>query len=201
MLPVASTVPYPWPYDADAELELARFALVVAGAQQRWATLDRNGVGRRIELLADRLRAGGGTVVFVRHARPPHGRPDSELPTRGSAAWELAMTPGAGDVVVDVAGHDAFLTGAVDLELRARGCDHLLCVGFASEALVDSTLRSANDRGYECLTISDAVAPFDLEVGARALASITMSGGIFGAVGTTAAVLEALGVPAQRGAP
>ena len=43
-------------------------------------------------------------------------------------------------------------------------------------------------------------APFDAGVGAHALASITMSGGIFGAVGTTAAVLDALGVPAQRGA-
>ncbi len=76
----------------------------------------------------------------------------------------------------------------------------MLLAGFASELLLDSTLRSANDRGYECLTLSDAVAPFDPDVGERALASITMSGGIFGAVGTTAAVLDALCVPAQTGA-
>jgi nicotinamidase-related amidase len=200
MLPVAGTVPYPWPFDADAGVEPHRFALVVTGAQRRWTTLDAGGVAARIEQLAGRVRAGGGTVVLLRHARPPHARTEAILPVGGTPDWELAVLAESDDVVVDVVGHDGFLTGTVDLELRARGCDHLLFAGFASEALLDSTLRSANDRGYECLTISDAVAPFDAAVGARALTSITMSGGIFGAVGTTAAVLDALGVPVPRGA-
>jgi nicotinamidase-related amidase len=199
MLPVAGTVPYPWPYDAEHGVDPARFALVVTGAQKHWAPLATAAAAANIDELAARIRTIGGLVVLVRHARPAHARPDAELPETGSADWELIDAPAARDVVVDVAAHDAFLTGSLDLELRAHGCDHLLLAGFASELLLDSTLRSANDRGYECLTLTDAVAPFDPSVGTRALASITMSGGIFGAVGTTAAVLDALGVPAQKG--
>jgi nicotinamidase-related amidase len=65
-------------------------------------------------------------------------------------------------------------------------------VGYGAEAAVDSTLRSANDRGYECLTLIDAVAPFDPDTGRHALSSITMSGGIFGAIATTDAFIDAL---------
>ena len=54
------------------------------------------------------------------------------------------------------------------------------------------TVRSANDRGYECLTLSDATAPLDGATGARELHSVTMSGGIFGAVGTSDGLLAAL---------
>jgi nicotinamidase-related amidase len=200
MLPVAGTVPYPWPYDAEHGVDPARFALVVTGAQKRWAPLATASVVANVDAIATLMRDIGGFVVFVRHGRPAHARPDAELPETGSADWELVSTPRAGDVVVDVAAHDAFLTGSLDLELRARGCDHLLLAGYASEMLLDSTLRSANDRGYECLTISDAVGPFEPGVAQRALASITMSGGIFGAVGTTPAVLDALCVTAQTGA-
>jgi nicotinamidase-related amidase len=54
-------------------------------------------------------------------------------------------------------------------------------------------VRSANDRGYECLTLTDATAPLDAGTGARELRSITMSGGIFGAIGTATSLLDALG--------
>ena len=55
-----------------------------------------------------------------------------------------------------------------------------------------STLATGNDRGYECLALADASAAHDPAVGARALNSITMSGGIFAAVGTTTALCDAL---------
>jgi nicotinamidase-related amidase len=57
---------------------------------------------------------------------------------------------------------------------------------------VHSTLRSANDRGYECLTIADACLAADTETQRGAISSIEMSGGIFGAVGSTDAVIAAL---------
>ena len=60
------------------------------------------------------------------------------------------------------------------------------------ETAVYSTLGAANDRGYECLALADASAFHDAGVGPRALASITMSGGIFAAVGTTSALCDAL---------
>src|SRR5206468_5457058 len=96
------------------------------------------------------------------------------------------------DIVVDATGVDGFHGGPLDDVLRARGVDHLILGGFGHEAAVDSTLRSANDRGYECLVLTDGVAPFDDDLGAHALSSVTMSGGIFGAVGTSVELLSAL---------
>ena len=65
--------------------------------------------------------------------------------------------------------------------------------GLGAEITVDSTLRSANDRGYECLALTDACAPLDPSSAPTRCSSIDMSGGIFGAVGTTSAVLDPLG--------
>jgi nicotinamidase-related amidase len=189
---VTDTDPYPWPYDG--VLDPARTALLVCGLQQQWAALDALTTDR-IASLADAVRGAGVTVVFVRHARRrATGRPRADLPLVGDRAAELLVTPADGDVVIDASTHDGFLDTPLDAVLRAAGTDHLLVVGLAYESVVDSTLRSANDRGYECLTIADATAPFDPHTGVRALDSITKSGGIFGAVGTTAAVADAYGL-------
>jgi nicotinamidase-related amidase len=72
------------------------------------------------------------------------------------------------------------------------GRDTLAIAGLGLETAVYSTMTTANDRGYECLALADASAAHDPEVGERALRSITMSGGIFGAVGTAAALRAAL---------
>jgi Isochorismatase family len=69
-----------------------------------------------------------------------------------------------------------------------------LMAGFGAEVTVDCTLRTANDQGYECLVLVDAYAPFDRSTGDHALSSVTMSGGIFGALGTTTALLDELAV-------
>ena len=61
------------------------------------------------------------------------------------------------------------------------------------EAGVHSTLRSANDRGYECLLITDACSLLDPDLGEASAKTVTMSGGIFGAIGYTKDVLDALG--------
>jgi nicotinamidase-related amidase len=108
--------------------------------------------------------------------------------------------------VVTAAGHDAFCGSDLELELRARGLRNIVAVGLAAEVAVSCSVRSANDRGFECLTLADATAPLDLATGQRELRSITMSGGIFGAIGTVAALLGAFGpdrgvVPADAGPP
>ena len=192
---LAGTNPYPWPYDG--VLEPARTALVVCGLQQCWADLDPAVTGRLLTLVPA-ARAAGIAVVLVRHARlRTTGRPGGDLPLVGYTAAELLVAPADDDIVIDASTHDAFIATPLDATLRARGIDHLLLVGLAAEAVVDSTLRSANDRGYECLTVADATAPFDAHTGARALDSITKSGGIFGAVGTFAAVTDAYGLTAS----
>lgn len=186
------TDPYPWPFDG--VLDVGRTALLVCGLQQQWAALDPR-VTERVVAFVDAVRAAGVGIVLVRHARlRDGGRPGADLPLVGTPGAELLVAPAPTDVVIAASAHDGFLDTPLDATLRAARIDHVLLVGLAYESVVDSTLRSANDRGYECLTVTDATAPFDAHTGGRAHDSITKSGGIFGAIGTIAAVAEAYGL-------
>lgn len=183
--------PYPWPYDGT--LDPRRLALVIAGAQPAWARrcAGASSVVTVIETVAGAVRAAGGAVVHVRHSRSrpsPSGLP----PLRDDHDWLVGTDPAPEDVVVDAGGINGFYGGALDQVLRSRGLDTLVMCGFGAEAAVSSTLRSANDRGYECLTLTDGAAPFDAALGQHELSSITMSGGIFGAIASSEAFLAAL---------
>jgi nicotinamidase-related amidase len=184
--------PYPWPYDG--QLDPGHLALVVAGAQAGWAARSVHAADVATVLLgaAAELRAVGALVVLVRHGAPAGRRPTVVPPAPGSDGWRLAFDSRVADVVVNAAGIDAFHGGPLDDVLRTAGRTHLLLGGFGHEAAVDSTLRSANDRGYECLVLTDGVAPFDVDLGAHALHSVTMSGGIFGAIGPSRTLLSLL---------
>jgi biuret amidohydrolase len=194
----AGTEPYPWPYHG--ALEPQRMALVVAGAQPAWVdrSLRVTEVTNVIDRVAGALRGAGGQVVYLRHLAGASragsaGKSHAALPpppTDGSAG--LAFRPQPLDLVIDAAGISGFYGSALDAELRRLGCDLLVMTGFGAEATVDSTLRAANDRGYECLTLTDAVAPFADDTGRHALSSVTMSGGIFGAIGASPDLLVAL---------
>jgi nicotinamidase-related amidase len=183
--------PYPWP--CGGSLDSRRLALVIAGDQPAWA-LRSAGVAETAAVIAEvagAVRDGGGVVVHVRHGRsvaPRAGFP----PARGAPGWALTAPAPAGDLVVDAGGIDGFYGSSLDQELRDRGVDTLVLAGYGGEATVSSTLRSANDRGYECLTLVDGVAMFDRATGASTLHSITMSGGIFGAIAPSAALLAVL---------
>jgi nicotinamidase-related amidase len=189
--------PYPWPYDG--VVDPGRLAVVVAGDQRAWAdrSLERESVTATIERVAHAARSLGATVVRLRHTATRRHR-SGLPPEHATPGWEPVGHPADTDLVVDAGGIDGFHSGVLDDVLRSRGIDHLVLVGYGAEATVDSTLRSANDRGYECLTVVDAVAPFDPVTGLHALSSITMSGGIFGAIATSDAFLDALPVLPTR---
>ena len=91
------------------------------------------------------------------------------LGATGSSPASLAVDPvGAGDVVVDCAGMAGFSGSRLDGELRRRGIDRLAVGGLGLETAVYSTLGAANDRGYECLALTDASRLHDAGVGPRA---------------------------------
>jgi nicotinamidase-related amidase len=200
---IPDSQPYPWPWDA--RLDPRRLCLVIAGLQRVHADASPTAavVVERIETLADALRAAGATVCHVRHSAPPAPggrRPRPLLPRVDEPGWAPVIDPADDDLVVAAAGLDGFCGSSLDLDLRARGLDLVVAAGLAAEAAVSCTVRSANDRGYECLTLTDATAPLDPATGVRELHSITMSGGIFGAIGTAAALLDALGAAPLHGA-
>jgi len=183
--------PYPWPYDGPIDPE--RLALVIAGAQGAWMRpcVDAQDTAGVIATVAGAIRRVGGLVVHLRHASPAGG--SGRLPPgRNDPEWPVVTAPDPLDLVVDAAGVDGFCGGPLDQELRRRNVDTLVLAGYGAETAVSSTLRSANDRGYECLTLIDGAAPFDAEMGRRTLHSITMSGGIFGAIAPSSALLDAL---------
>lgn len=191
MTTVADTNPYPWPYDET--LDPARLALVVCGAQGALAAAAPSapGVLATIAGVADTFRSLDALVVWVRHVGRPAARP-TWLPHPGDGGAALCVDPSDVDLVVDAPGWDGSYGSTLDHDLRTAGRDHLVLAGLASEITVDSTVRTLNDRGYECLVLTDACAPVDAELGRRAHASLTMSGGIFGALGTSSALLAAL---------
>ena len=107
-------------------------------------------------------------------------------------SWQLLTGHQPADSIVDTPGLDAFRSGWISLELIRGGWDRLVMCGLGTEGPVSSTNRSANDRGYECLTATDAVVHHDGATGAAMLSSICMSGGIFGAIGTAADLIGRL---------
>lgn len=193
-LVVQGTQPYPWPFHG--RLDPSRLALVTVGCQRWWAdrTTGTEAALAALERAAAAVRHAGGLVVAVRHGRPSGpARHRIPLPRPGEVGWEPLSLRVRGDVLVDATGVDGFFGSSLDADLRSLDRDTLVIGGLGLESAVYSTMTGANDRGYECLTLTDASAPHDAAVAERALCSITMSGGIFGAIGTTSALCSALG--------
>jgi biuret amidohydrolase len=163
----------------------------------------------------DAVAKWGGTVI---HTREGH-RPDlSDLPAlkawrsrqggveigaegplgrvlvRGEAGWEIIpeLTPRPGEIVIDKPGYSAFHQTHLERVLIAGGIRRLIFTGVTTDVCVHSTLRSAVDRGYECLLVEDACAATLLKNHRAAVDTITTEGGIFGAVTNAKAICSAL---------
>lgn len=95
-------------------------------------------------------------------------------------------------MVVTSGGLDGFFAGPLDHVLRSHRRDLLVLAGAGFETTVHSTLRSANDRGFECVTVLDAAAAHDPDLASASASTIRMSGGIFGAVCTSAELIISL---------
>jgi nicotinamidase-related amidase len=191
-LAVANSLPYPWPYDEAVSAE--RTALLLVGLQAGLVPLcpDAATAIAVIATITVAVRQWGAAVVATRHAASPAQRRPNVLPAHGDPQWELVaeLRP---DGVVDAFGMDGFSGSPLAEYLAGLHVDHLLVCGLGLEGPVHSTLRSANDRGLECLLVIDGCAPLDPSLANAGVRIIEMSGGIFGAVATSEDVLTALG--------
>jgi nicotinamidase-related amidase len=103
---------------------------------------------------------------------------------------ELGPLPG--ETVIDKPGKGAFYATLLGTHLRQRGITHLLIAGVTTEVCVQSTMREANDRGYECLLVEDATESYFPEFKRAALDMLTAQGAIIGWTASGAQIAAAL---------
>ncbi|MBV8996371.1 MAG: cysteine hydrolase [Pseudonocardiales bacterium] len=120
--------------------------------------------------------------------------PKGRILIRGEYGHDIIeeLAPRAGEVVIDKPGKGSFYGTGLHELLSAAGITSLVVTGVTTEVCVHTTVREANDRGYECLVLSDCVGSYFPEFQQAGLAMIAAQGGIFGWVAPSAAYLEAL---------
>ncbi len=99
-----------------------------------------------------------------------------------------ACAPVAGEIVIDKPGKGAFYRTELDAILKDKGISHLVFAGVTTEVCVQTSMREANDRGYECLVVEEATESYFPEFKQATLAMIRAQGGI---VGWTARLADA----------
>jgi len=121
--------------------------------------------------------------------------PMGRILVRGAIGHDIVpeLYPAAGEPVIDKPGKGAFYATDLELILRDRGIRTLIVCGVTTEVCVHTSVREANDRGYECVVLSDCVGSYFPEFQKAALAMIKAQGGIFGWVSDSRRALAALG--------
>jgi nicotinamidase-related amidase len=168
--------------------------------------------------LLDAARAAGLAVIHTREGHrpdladlPPAKKARGRLPAgigdpgpmgrilvRGEDGHDIIpeLYPLPGEPVVDKPGKGAFHATDLDAILKNRGIAQLIVCGVTTEVCVHTTVREANDRGYDCVVVADCTGSYFPDFHAIGLRMIAAQGGIFGWVADSPAVIAAIAASA-----
>ena len=120
--------------------------------------------------------------------------PMGRILVRGEAGHDIIaeLYPAPGEPIIDKPGKGAFFATDLHAILQNRGIQQLVVTGVTTEVCVNTTVREANDRGYDCLVVSDCCGSYFPEFHEMGLRMVAAQGGIFGWVAPSETIIEAL---------